>query len=141
MCIDRRFSTHRAQHVDLPRRIVEVIVAPDYVRDPHVVIVHHHAEVVGWIAIGPLNDQIIKFAVLEYDGTVHDIVDQDRAIERIREPNNRRDAGSSRGATTAATVIPRFELARELRRTHRLELFFAAIAMIGASVGEPLRND
>jgi hypothetical protein len=42
-----------AEDVDLPRSVVDVIVAADDVRDPHVEVVDHDAEIVGRRAVGP----------------------------------------------------------------------------------------
>ena len=65
--VERRLDAERAQHVDLPRRVVEVVVAADHVRDPHVLVVDHHAEVVGGLAVRARDDQVVEFAVLERD--------------------------------------------------------------------------
>ena len=46
--VDRRLGAERADHVDLARSVVDVVVAADDVGDLHVEIVDDHAEIVGW---------------------------------------------------------------------------------------------
>ena len=52
----------RAEDVDLPRRVVDVVVAADHVRDVHVEVVDHHAEVVGRHAVGAQQHEVVELA-------------------------------------------------------------------------------
>jgi hypothetical protein len=138
--VDRRLDAQRAQHVDLARRVVDVIVAADDVRDAHVVVVDHDAEIVGRRAIRARDDQVIELAAVEHDRAVHDIVDDDAAGVGIAEAHDGRDTGNGRGPRAATAVVARFLLARSLRRTHGIELLLAAIAMVGTAVAQELRD-
>ena len=62
MRIDRRRCAQRQQHVHLPRRVVQMIVAADHMGDLHVHVVDHDAEVIGGRAVGARDDQIVEFA-------------------------------------------------------------------------------
>ena len=80
--IHRRLDAHRAQHVHLARRVVQVIVAADHVSDLHVVVVDDDAEVVGRVAIRALDDQVVELGVLEDDVAVHGVGDDDGPVGR-----------------------------------------------------------
>ncbi len=53
----------------LPRRVVQVVVAADDVRDSHLRVVDNDGEVVSRIAVGPLDDEVVEFFVVEMDGS------------------------------------------------------------------------
>ena len=77
--IDRRLSAQGEQHVHLPRRVVQMIIAANHVRDLHVHVIDHDAEIIGRRAVGARNDQIIELGVLKDHAPVHDIIDHDLA--------------------------------------------------------------
>jgi hypothetical protein len=52
-----------------------VIVAADHVRDAHVRIVHHHAEIVGGRAVRARDDEIVELLVLEHHLAVDHVLD------------------------------------------------------------------
>ena len=54
--------------VDLARRVVDVVVAADHVRDAHVEVVDHHAEVVGRHAVGAQDHEVVELAVRDLIG-------------------------------------------------------------------------
>ena len=130
----------RAQHVHLPRRVVQVIVAADHVRDAHVHVVDDDAEVIGGRAVRAGDDEIVELGVLERDGAVHEIFDHDRAVQRILEAHHRLHAGTRLGAIAADAGIARLFLARGLLRAHLLQLLLGAVAVIRGAGREHLRD-
>ena len=89
MRVHRRGGAECLEHVHLPRGVVEVIIATDDVRDAHVEVIDHHAEVVGRRAVGARDDEVIELGVLERDRSVHQVLDHDRAVQRILEAHDR----------------------------------------------------
>ena len=65
MSPDRRFPSHGLIDVRLPGGVVQVVVAPDDVGHPHVVVIDHDGEVVGGRPVGPQQDQVVQVHVLE----------------------------------------------------------------------------
>src|SRR5436190_12474932 len=61
-------------HRELFRRIGNVIVAPQHMRDLHVDVVHDHGKVVEGGAIGPQNHKIANILTLQTDALVHRVV-------------------------------------------------------------------
>ena len=53
---------------DLARRIIDMIVAAQDHRHPHLGIIDNDDEVVGRGVVGALNDEVVEFFVLEGDG-------------------------------------------------------------------------
>ena len=89
---DRRLDAERAEDVDLPRRVVDVVVAADDVRDPHVDVVDDDAEVVGRRAVRPREHEIVELGVGDLDAPLDPIVPRHAAGQRILEPDHRDDA-------------------------------------------------
>src|SRR5690606_41703618 len=88
VAVDGYVGAQRAKDVDLTRGVVDVIVAPDDVGDGHVPVVHHHTEVVGGRPVGPGNDQIVQFAVVEGDGALDHVVPGGDTVLRVAEANH-----------------------------------------------------
>ena len=95
MRVDGWDLSQREQHVDLPWCVVEVIIAADDVRDPHVHIVYDHREIVGWRAVGAGNDEVIELGILNTTPAVDDVIDHDLAAEWILETHHRRNPGGA----------------------------------------------
>src|SRR5690606_18886872 len=89
VAVDGNVGAQRAQDIDLTRGVVDVIVAPDDVGDGHVPVVHHHTEVVGGCPVGPGNDQIVQFAVVEGDGAFDHVVPGSDPLLRVAEAHHR----------------------------------------------------
>ena len=142
MGIGRRRHAERPQQVDLPRRVVDVVIAADDVRYPHVRIVHHHREVVGRRAVGAGDDEVVEFRVFEGDGPAHQILEHHLSIHRIAKPHHRAHALGWRVAPIAAqAVVARLFLGRHLFGAQGVQTLAAAIAMIGRPRGQHARND
>src|SRR5690606_5618020 len=78
-----------AQNVDLPGRVVDVVVAAQHVGDVHVPVVDHHTEVIGGGAIRTGDDEIVQFCVVEADGALDQIVPCRDAVQRIAKAHHR----------------------------------------------------
>ncbi len=91
--VDGRLGAERADDVDLPRRVVDVVVAADHVRDAHVDVVDDDAEVVGRRAVAARDDEVVELGVGDLDAALDLVVPGDGARERILEADHRRDAG------------------------------------------------
>ena len=121
-----------------------MVVAADHVRDLHVPVVHHHAEIVGGVAVGAHDDQVVELGVLEHHVALDQVLD-DRAAEfRILEADDGGRAGRRfllLGAMAAAAVVARLLLAGLLGRAHFVELLLAAVAAIGRALGQHVARD
>ena len=100
-------SLQRIEDVDLPRRVVDVVVAADHVRDVHVEVVDHHAEVVGRHAVGAQQHEVVELGVGKRDRPLHQVVPADlaflRGLEAAPAPGPCRDtSGRWRGRSAAS---------------------------------------
>ena len=86
--VGRRLDAERAQHLDLARRVVDVVVAADHVRDAHVVVVHHDAEIVGRRAVRARDDQVVELAAVERDRAVDHVVHDHLPFVRITKAHD-----------------------------------------------------
>ena len=145
VCELRQRRAERFEDVDLARRVVDVVVAADNVRDVHVQIVHHHAEIVRGHAIGTHDDQVVQLCVLHDDGAFHEVVENYFAIETILEADHRcharRRGFALRVLGPPATVVARLLAASALSFAHRIEVFLARVAMIGLALANQLLRD
>ena len=92
MGILRRVMVQGIENVDLPGRIVEVVVPAHYMGNAHIGIIHHHGQVVGRGTVGTGNDQIVQFPVADHYPALDEIVDDHVAVQRVFEPHHRRIA-------------------------------------------------
>ena len=122
MAIDGSVGTERADHVDLARRIVDVIVAADHVRDLHVQIVDDNAEVVGGRAVAAGDDQVVELVVGDLDAALHLVVPGDNSRKRILESHDRSDP--------RRRMLSRFQILRPPAAV--VARLFAARALLGA---------
>ena len=61
------WKSQRLKNRNLPRRVRQMIVSSHDMRDTHQGIIHHDGKIIGRIAVGPENDQIIQDLVIEDD--------------------------------------------------------------------------
>src|SRR5262245_38529406 len=66
--------SERLKDRHLSRRIGEVIISTYDMRYVHERIVHDDRKVIGGIAVGPQNDQIVQYIVLEHDLPLDEII-------------------------------------------------------------------
>ena len=77
----------------LARGVVQVIVAADDMGDAHVVIVDHHGQHVGGVAVGAQQHQVVELLVLPDHVALHLIVDHGFAGLRRLEADDGLDPG------------------------------------------------
>jgi hypothetical protein len=126
----RDLGAERGEHVDLSRRVVEVIIAADHMGHAHVHVIDDHAKIVGRRTVGARDNQIIQLSIFEGDIAVHEVMHHDLALERILEADDRLDAGTRVATIAPAAVVTRFFLARHLFAAQLLEFFLGAVAAI-----------
>jgi hypothetical protein len=136
--IGRKLRAEGRQHVHLPRRVVQVVVAADHVRHAHVHVVDHDAEVVGRRAVAARDHQVVEFLVAEHHPAMHQVLDHDLAVERVLEADDRVDARPRVGAVAPAPVVARLLLARHLLRAQLVELFLGAVAAVRLALRQQL---
>ncbi len=139
----RQRRAQRAEHVDLPRRVVDVLVAAEHVRDPHVPVVHHHREVVGGHAVVAHDDQVVDLLVADRDGALDEIVPGHVAVGRVGEAHHRLHAGGNRrqrlaGQRAPGAVVAALLAARLLVGLHPVQVPGRAVAEVGRARGEHL---
>jgi hypothetical protein len=78
--VERHRRAERLQDVDLARRVVDVVVAADDVRDAHVPVIDDDAEIVGRRAVGARDDQVVEFAVGDLDAPLDEVIPGDHAV-------------------------------------------------------------
>ena len=110
-------------------------------RDLHVHVVHHDAEIIGGRTVGSRDDQIVELAVLKHDAAVHHVVDHHFTGERILEAHHGRHARERIGALAPTSVVARLFTACDLLSAHLLQFLLAAVAAIGFAAGEQLFDD
>ena len=137
----RRLRVQRPVDVDLARRVVEVVVAANHVGDAHVHVVHDHGEIVGGHAVRAHEDDVVEFLVVKLHVAVYLVLDHDDALVGIPETNDGLDARHRLGPLAAASVVARLLPSLTLGRPHGVQLFLAAIAVVGLALGDQLFGD
>jgi hypothetical protein len=140
VCIDRRLCTQCTEQVDLPRRVVQMIVAANDMSHLHVHIVDHDAEVVRRRAVGARDDQIVELTVVEGDVAVDHVLDDHVAVHRILETHHRVDTFARLRTVATRTVIARILLGCGLPGAHLLQLFLRAVTAIRMTGLQELRE-
>jgi len=72
--------------LDLTGCVVKMVVAPDNVRDLHVHIIHHHAEVIGGGAVRAEQYQVVELGVIKGDRSLDQVGDHGLAGLRGSKP-------------------------------------------------------
>src|SRR6266487_4529470 len=131
----RRLITQRFIEKDLARRIVEMVIAPDDMRDAHSRVVHHRSKVIGRHAVRAHDDEVIKLTVLKYHAAFHQIlyhrVPGLRSYEAYRRgPTLRRRIGPSK----ATAIVFGKLLARQRLLPANVELFLRTITIVGPAL-------
>ena len=143
----RRGSAQRVIDVDLPRRVVDVIVATNDVSDVHVDVVDDDAEVVRRDAVGAHQHEIIELRVGNGDRALDEIVERDHAIVRIAEAHDRRHAlGLAEPEPlcvlgSPAAVVARLLAARASAARADLELFLRRVIVVSVALSDQLLGD
>ena len=142
MPVDGGLGTQRAQDVDLPRRVVDVVVTADHVGDAHVQVIDHHAEVVGGRAVRSGNHQVVQLGIADGDAPLDHVIPHHHAVVRIAETHHRlhvrRRLLAGRILGPPAAVIARLLAPGPLRLAHGLQLFGRGIAVVGTAISQHL---
>ncbi len=103
----RHGPAQRLVDLGLPRGVVEVVVAADDVGHAHVVVVHHHRQHVGRVAVGAQQHEIVEVLVLPGDAALDLVLDHGLAGQRRLQPDRGLDAGRrvARIAVAPAAVV------------------------------------
>ena len=91
----------RVGQQQLTRRVRQMILASDHVRDLHQRIVYDDRKVVGRPAVGPEDHGVADHLPREADGAAHDVIERDLLDLRDAKPDRGRLAGRSRRRTTS----------------------------------------
>ena len=120
---------HRLVDLALARRIGEVIDTADDVGDAHIVIIDDDGEIIGRVAIGSEDDEIVQFLVLEDDPAHHAILDHGLTVLWCLEPDRRLYARrcQRRIAVTPGSVIANRTFFGFGLFAHLLKLFPAGV--------------
>jgi len=89
MGVDRRLLPQGTEDVDLAWRVIDVVVTPNDVRNGHVDVIHHDAEVIGRSAIRSGYHQVIEFVIADLDAALDLVLPDHRAGLRILEAQHR----------------------------------------------------
>src|SRR5271154_5514391 len=94
-----------------------MVGAADHVRDAHVDIVHHHAELIGRQAVRAQQDEILDLCVLHLAWAEHRVLKSGYTVTRHAEPDGARNSlALFRGSFDIAEVPARAsDLLRGLR--------------------------
>ena len=147
MAIDRLGPSHRPDDRELAKSIVEMVVAADDMRDPHVVIVDDDREHVGGRSVGAKQDEIIEFTVLDRHLSLDLVVDRGLAFLRRLQPDDEcavalvgAIAPGADDLQWAAFALGEFALRSDLLRSHPAFIGMAAgqhlLCHLGMAVGE-----
>ena len=126
---------------DLLGRIRDVIVPTNDVGDPHVDVVGHDGEVVGRVAIGAQDDEVLDVGVVEGNRPAHAVVEARFAARHLEPDRARRVRGFERrgfiGRAREAGAVVHPAAASGLGRLplllHRLS---RTVAIVGAPLGD-----
>ncbi len=97
----------RAIQQDLLRRVRDVIVAADHVRDSHLDIVAHHRQLIGGLAVGAKQDEILDVRAVELDRPVNEIVEAGDAFRHAEADGARLPGAIVRRDLRRATDVRR----------------------------------
>jgi hypothetical protein len=131
----RRRVPESAVTLHLLRRVRQVVITPDHVRDLHRHVVHHRAEIVGGRAVGADEDPVVELAVVEHHRAVEKIFHHGLPLLGDTEAEGMRlvrgDIGLAAGARVAEGLGPGLG-----RLPQRVELGGRAPAAVGPALGK-----
>ena len=138
--IGRRRGAKGLEQLMLTKRIGQMIVAANNVRDRHVDVVHHHGQHVGRRAVGAQQDHVVELRVGDAHIALHEIRQHGLPLLGGLEPNDGLHAGGGvLGIAVAPTAVIADGLTRGfLRLAHGGEFFRRRIAAISFALGEQL---
>ena len=100
----RHRRAERAIQQNLLRRVRDVIVAAHHMRDLHLHIVGHDRELIGRLAVGAQQDEVLDVRAVELDRPVHEIVEARRPVGHAETDDARQSRSRSRAAISSASA-------------------------------------
>src|SRR5690606_2762473 len=135
----RRLGAQRAVDVDLARGVVDVVVAAHHVGDAHVQVVHHHGEVVGGIAVGPEDHQVVELGVGDLDAALDLVVPGHHAVERVLQADDAVGiVAPGRAAVAVGAVVARLLAGGHGGLAHGVQLLARFVGIVGMAGGHQL---
>src|SRR3546814_4281172 len=109
-----------------------MVIAPDNMRNAHIVIVHHDGKHIGRRSIGAEQHEIVYFRILDSDRALHLVGDGSLPIQRCFQANDKRRAIDCLCwiAIAPSAVIADGLLRRTLLLAHLLQLLGGCITAI-----------
>src|SRR3546814_12906066 len=92
MGVYRLRPTHCANERELAAGVVEMVIAPDNMRNAHIVIVHHNGKHIDRRSIGAEQHELVYFSILDSDSALHLVGDGSIPIKRRFQANDKRRA-------------------------------------------------
>ena len=87
MRIDWHWPSHGFNNFHLPERIIEMVITTDHMGHPHIMVINHHGQHIGWRAITAQHHQIIQRAMLDGHRALDGVIDGGAAIQRHFQPH------------------------------------------------------
>ena len=141
VAILRRRPAQRLDELQLPGRVVQVIVAADDLAHSHVLVVNHAAQVVGGRSIGAQQHQVVELRVEIADLAMQPVLHHDRLDIGPPETQHRLHSGARFGSIPPTAVVARVLAAGALLLAHFRQFFWRAVAVVGRpQLKQPMRH-
>ena len=134
---------HRLIDLHLEERIGQVVVAPDHVRDRHIVIIDHYRVLVDRRSVAAQDDPVIEFGVGDPNGALNKVLDNGFALARRFQSNGGFDPRRSlaRVAIPPVSIVSGWTALGDRLLPHLLQFLGGAVAVVGVSAGEQFTRD
>ena len=141
VCEARRAAAQRREQQQLPRRVGEMVVAADDVRDAHVAVVDDRGEVVAGHAVRAHDDEVADGVGAHRDAAADNVVDDYLAARHVKAQGGGfavREAPPDilRCQPEAAAVVARRPPLRQRRGARFGQAFLRAEAVVGMAAGQ-----
>ena len=111
-------------------RVGNMVVAAEHMGHAHVMVVHHHGEVVGGHTVGTAEHHVVKFGNIHGNGALHHVVEHDAAL--VGHAQAHHAAGTCGKASVAAlAVVAGLFPSGAGHFTHGFHFFGRAVAPVG----------
>ncbi|MET3929344.1 hypothetical protein ABIE51_001231 [Lysobacter sp. OAE881] len=138
----RHGGAERTVDVDLPRRVVDVVVAAHDVGDAHVQVVDDHGEVVGRVTVGAEDHQVVQLAVGELDRALDLVVPAHHAVDGVLETDHAvRIVAEALVAIAIRAVVARLVAGGHGLLAHGFEFFLRLVGVVRGAGGDHLLGD
>ena len=139
----RNVPAERIVDLLLARGVDQMVVAADDMGDAHVVVVDHHRQHVGRVAVAAQQHEIVEVLVLPDHAALHLVLDHGLAGLRCLQADGRLHAGRRFGRVAVAPQ-PVIEAGAALGArllAHRGQFLRGGVAAVGLAAGEQLLGD